>query len=54
MSSHSRSVSSESSTRTTVRLPKDLDAAIDAAVDDGEYPNRSEAIRTAIENELTD
>ncbi len=34
--------------RVTLRIPEQQVEAVEALVDDGEYPNRSEAIREAV------
>ncbi|NHN49324.1 ribbon-helix-helix protein, CopG family [Halostella sp. JP-L12] len=51
---HSRLEASPATERATVRIPLLLLDEIEAAVETGEYPNRSEAIRFALQNELTD
>jgi Arc/MetJ-type ribon-helix-helix transcriptional regulator len=40
--------------RVTLRIPEQQVEAIEALVDDGEYPNRSEAIRAAVRSMVTE
>lgn len=40
--------------RLTLRVPSQRVRALEALVDDGEYPNRSEAIRAAIRQHIAD
>lgn len=40
--------------RVTLRIPEQQVRAIEALVDDGEFPNRSEAIRAAVRSMVTE
>lgn len=40
--------------RVTVRLPPDLCAALDTLVDDDVYPNKSDAVRAALRQQVTE
>jgi metal-responsive CopG/Arc/MetJ family transcriptional regulator len=52
MSSHGRLSKNPNMQRVTLRVPETRIEEIEAAVEAGQYPNRSEAIRAAIRDQF--